>query len=148
MVFGGAKRETRNPGTAQNRIANSDGQTDGLTDWRINIQADIFYDIQKEPLTIFSKIRQTEKGRFGFSTIFHHLRWNSKQNGNDQIFFNINSNCVISKTIWKKRCSQMQLGQLIMYYTPKKVLPFAFFNLPGLQQLGRNLFSDKSCWVI
>ena len=39
----------------------------------------------------------------------------------------------------------LQLGQLIMYYTPKKVLPFTFFNLPGLQKPGRNLFSDKSC---
>ena len=43
----------------------------------------------------------------------------------------------------------MQVGQLIMYYTPKKVLPFAFFfNLQGHQKSGRNLFSDKSCWVI
>ena len=40
----------------------------------------------------------------------------------------------------------VQLGQLIMYYTPKKVLPFAFFfNLPGLQKPLRNRFSDKSC---
>ena len=31
-----------------------------------------------------------------------------------------------------------------MYYTPKKVLPFAFFNLPGLLKPGRNRFSDKS----
>ena len=31
-----------------------------------------------------------------------------------------------------------------MYYTPKKVLPFAlFFNLPGLQKPERNCFSDR-----
>ena len=32
----------------------------------------------------------------------------------------------------------MQLGQLIMYYTPKKVLPFVFFNLLGLQKPEKN----------
>ena len=40
----------------------------------------------------------------------------------------------------------MQVGQLIMYYTPKKVrvLPFAFFfYLPGLQKPGRYLFSTN-----
>ena len=42
----------------------------------------------------------------------------------------------------------LQLGQLIMYYTPKKVLPFAFFNLPGLQKQGRNHFPKNSCWGI
>ena len=43
----------------------------------------------------------------------------------------------------------LQLGQLIMYYTPKKVLPFAFFfNLPGLQKPERNRLSDKSGWAI
>ena len=42
----------------------------------------------------------------------------------------------------------LQLGQLIMYYTPKKVLPFAFFNLPGLQKPGRNHFPKNSYWGI
>ena len=37
----------------------------------------------------------------------------------------------------------MQLSQLIMYYTPKKVLPFAFFNLPVLQKPGRNRFPKR-----
>ena len=34
----------------------------------------------------------------------------------------------------------VQLGQIIMYYTPKKVFPFAFFNLPGLQKPGKESF--------
>ena len=34
--------------------------------------------------------------------------------------------------------NKIQLGQLIMYCTTKKVLPFAFFNLPGLQNPVRN----------
>jgi len=41
----------------------------------------------------------------------------------------------------------MQVDQLIVYYTPKKVLPFAFFfNLPVLQKQGRNRsrFGKKS----
>jgi len=41
----------------------------------------------------------------------------------------------------------MQVDQLIIYYTPKKVLPFAFFpNLPVLQKPGRNRsrFGKKS----
>ena len=35
---------------------------------------------------------------------------------------------------------KLQLGQLIMYYTPKRYYHLAFFNLPGLQKPG----SDKS----
>ena len=31
----------------------------------------------------------------------------------------------------------MQVGQLIMYYTPKKVLPFAFLSLTNLQKPGK-----------
>ena len=34
----------------------------------------------------------------------------------------------------------MQLGQLIMYYTPKKVLPFAFFELTRPSKTGKELF--------
>ena len=37
----------------------------------------------------------------------------------------------------------LQLGQIFMYYTPKKELPFAFFFA-----FKRNNISDKSCWVI
>ena len=34
----------------------------------------------------------------------------------------------------------MQVGQLIMYYTPKKVVPFAFFLLARPSKAGRESF--------
>ena len=44
-------------------------------------------------------------------------------------------------------CSPLQVGLLIMYYTPKKGICI-FLNLPGLQKPGRNFFPKNSCWVI
>ena len=42
----------------------------------------------------------------------------------------------------------LQVGQLIMYYTPKKLLPFAFFfNLPGLQKPER-IFSQTNLALV
>ena len=53
LVFVHDKKQAWNPGTVQKRISNSDGRTDdGRTDGLINIQADMFYNIQKEPLKI------------------------------------------------------------------------------------------------
>ena len=38
----------------------------------------------------------------------------------------------------------MQLGQLIMYYTPKKVLPIAFFlKLTKPPKTGKESFTEK-----
>ena len=37
----------------------------------------------------------------------------------------------------------MQVGQLIMYYTPKKVLPFAFFLTYQPSKAGKESFPEK-----
>ena len=53
-----------------------------------------------------------ENCRIGFSITFLEPGGNSEPNGNVQIFFYINSNCVFSKTTWKKRCSPMEKGRI------------------------------------
>ena len=41
----------------------------------------------------------------------------------------------------KHKCGPLQVGQLIMYYTPRKGITICLvFNLPGLQKPGRNHF--------
>ena len=72
-----SEKQARNPGKAQKRIANSDRQTEGLTNRRKD-QYSSRYILRYTNRTlknlgnIFSKIRQTE-GRIGFSITFHHI---------------------------------------------------------------------------
>ena len=52
-----------------------------------------------------------EKGRIEFLIPFLEPGRNSEQSGNVQIFFYTNSNCVFSKTIWRKG-SPMEKGRI------------------------------------
>ena len=60
------------------------------------------------------------------------------------VLYNVQNVHLYRVEIVQYRDEPIQLGQLIMYYTPKKVLPFAFFTLPGLQKPGMNQFPKNS----
>ena len=51
---------------------------------------------------------------------------------------------IVLRTDWETQTPQirfpLQLGQLIMYYTPKKVWPFAFFYLTRSSKTGKESF--------
>ena len=51
--------------------------------------------------------------------------------------------CKMQKRLYAYCFHTMQVGQIIMYYTPKKLLPFTFLNLPGLQKL-EGIFSQTN----
>ena len=104
------RKKTLNPGTVYKRFGNSDGRTE--TDGRINIQADMFYDIKKKtyksedfffkstkPFSAKNPVAHWRRVGLNFRYYFINLGGYFEQNGNVKKMFYINSNCVFPKAI-------------------------------------------------
>ena len=83
------------PGTAEKRIVKSDGRTDRLTDWRTDMKDWRTY--QRGVQYSSEYVLRCKKGTLEI--------WNRGEILNNLAMFKylyINSNCVFSKTIWRK----------------------------------------------
>ena len=70
------------------------------------------------------------------------------------VLYNVQNVHLYRVEIVQYRDDPIQLGQLIMYYTPKKVLPFAFFYLTrpskaGNESIPENIrvIKDLGTWI-